>query len=85
MTATEKANYLNTPEDKARFLGELQLHAKERGFKAGWAGHLFKQKFGEWPDGIEPARVTQISESVRKYIQYDQIRKARGFWGRKAS
>jgi len=85
MTAVEKANYLNTPEDKAMFLGELELHAKQKGYKSSWAGHLYKQKFGEWPERIEPIPATQISDAVRKYIQYDQIRKARGFWGRRAS
>ena len=84
-TATEKANVLYTSEDKAQCLGGLQLHAKRKGFKEGWAGHIYKQKFGDWPDGIKGTPATEVSESVRKYIQYSQIRRMHGFGMRRAS
>jgi superfamily II DNA or RNA helicase len=85
MTSVEKANVLYDANDKAHFLGELKLYAKQKGFKDGWAGHIYKQKFGEWPDGIVPLPVTEISDSVRKYIQYSQIRRMHGFAVRRAS
>ncbi len=85
MTAVERANATHTDDDKAEFLGELQLHARNKGFKEGWAGHLFKQKFGVWPDGIVAKPATEISESVRKYIQYHNIKRMRGFGMRRAS
>jgi hypothetical protein len=85
MTAVERANATHTDDDKAQFLGELQLHARNKGFKEGWAGHLFKQKFGVWPDGIVAKPATEISESVRKYITYNNIKRMRGFGMRRAS
>lgn len=85
MTASEKANALFSKEEKSKFLGELYLHAQKKEYKQGWADRLYKQKFGEWPNGLIPAPVTEISESVRKYIQYDTIRRVHGSWGRRAS
>ena len=85
MTAVERANATYTADEKAQFLGELQLHAKNKGFKEGWAGHIYKQKFGAWPDGIKAKPATEISESVRKYIQYNNIRRMHGFGMRRAS
>ena len=85
MTASERANATFTPDDKSQWLGELYLHAEKKGYKQGWADRLYQKKFGKWPNGIYPAPVTEISENVRKYIQYDTIRKVHGHWGRKAS
>lgn len=85
MNAAEKANATHSAEDKSRFLGELYLHAEKKGYKQGWADRLYKQKFGGWPNGLVPDPVKEISEPVRKYIQYDTIRRVHSQWGRRAS
>ena len=85
MTASEKANALFSKEEKGQWLGELYLHAERKGYKEGWADRLYKQKFGQWPNGVYPSPVKDVSEAVRKYIQYDTIRKVHGSWGRRAS
>lgn len=85
MTASEKANALFSTEEKSQWLGELRLHAKRKEYKQGWADRLYKQKFGNWPEGIQPAEAKDISEPVRKYIQYDTIRRVHSNWGRRAS
>ena len=85
MTASEKANALFSTEEKGQWLGELYLHAERKGYKEGWADRLYKQKFGQWPNGVYPLEVKDVSEAVRKYIQYDTIRKVHGSWGRRAS
>ena len=85
MTAVEKANVLYNSEDKAEFLGELQLHCKIKGYKPTWANHIYKQKFGQWPDRVQAKPATEVSESVKKYIQYNHIRMLRGLGKRHAS
>lgn len=43
-----KAN-ADTPQERDRWHRELAGIAAERGYKAGWVGHKFKEKFGTWP------------------------------------
>lgn len=38
--------------DELRFLVELQTTAKERGYKQGWVGVQFKNRYGRWPKGV---------------------------------
>jgi DNA repair protein RadD len=49
------------PMERMRWQAMLAHIAKERGYKAGWAAHKFKEKFGHWPPSsfvgpIEPSR-----------------------------
>jgi DNA repair protein RadD len=37
------------PEVKADWHAQLAWIAHERGYKAGWAAHKFREKFGNWP------------------------------------
>jgi DNA repair protein RadD len=43
-----------TPEFKNHFYRQLLWIAKERNYKAGWAAHKFKEKFGHWPPSPAP-------------------------------
>src|SRR5215213_2532332 len=36
-------------EQKEDFYSELRFYALERRYKAGWAAHTFKDRFGDWP------------------------------------
>lgn len=71
--------------EKSEFLGGLRLHAQNKGYKQGWADHLYKQKFGEWPTNVVAQNVSEISEPVRKYIKYDLIRRVNSNWKRPAA
>lgn len=82
MTASERADATFSRDEKAKWLGELYLHAERKGYKQGWADRLYQKKFGKWPENVYPAPVTDVSESVRKYIQYDAIRRANSNWNR---
>lgn len=38
-----------TQQERREFHAMLLHIAVERGYKAGWAAHKFKEKFGQWP------------------------------------
>lgn len=61
---------------KTQWLQELLGYAREKGMKDGWAAHVYREKFGNWPGPIarEPK---EPSEAVRKYIQHLNIKKAK--------
>jgi DNA repair protein RadD len=44
------------PHERMRWHAMLSYIAAERGYRAGWVGHKFKEKFGTWPAvrAIEP-------------------------------
>jgi len=82
MKASERNMATTTEDDRRKFLGELYLHAENKGYKIGWADRLFKQKFGDWPNGMTPITAEKISDSVRNYIKHDTIRRVKSSWGR---
>jgi DNA-directed RNA polymerase subunit RPC12/RpoP len=82
MKASERNMATTTEDDRRKFLGELYLHAENKGYKTGWADRLFKQKFGDWPNGMTPITAEKISDSVRNYIKHDTIRRVKSSWGR---
>jgi hypothetical protein len=49
-----------------------------KGYKAAWADIIYEKKFGSRPNGIIPKLTDEISQDVKNYILYDQIRKAKG-------
>jgi DNA repair protein RadD len=70
----KKANKVITPERKAEWYGELRLYAQTRGFKPGWAAVTYREKFGVWPNKIEPAKVSGMSDEVSNYIKHKIIK-----------
>ena len=43
------ATNISDPNERMRWHAMLVYIAHERGYKAGWAAHKFKEKFGTWP------------------------------------
>ena len=74
-----------TEIDQAKFYAELRLHGHIQGWKDGWAAHAFKTKFGTWPKNLPRYQAITISDEVKKFIKHLSIKRARGFYGRKAS
>ena len=80
----EKRNRVTPGEEKARWLSELCLYAVKKGYKAGWASHQYRKRFGVWPNKIEPKRgVKELSADVQAFIIHNNIRRAHA--GRRAS
>lgn len=62
--------------DRGQWLAELSLYAYYQGYKQGWAAHIYRQKFGCWPNRVTPQRVNDISPEVMGFIKHCQIRRA---------
>jgi len=62
------------PLDRGQWLAELSLYAHYQGYKPGWASHIYRQKFGCFPQHVSPHRVRDISPEVMGFIKHCQIR-----------
>jgi DNA repair protein RadD len=58
--------------DRARFHGMLLWIARDKGYKPGWAGHKFKEKFGTWPADRYVMPIPP-DDSVRAWVRSRQI------------
>lgn len=63
-------------EDKSKWYGEFLLYAATKGYKPGYASHLYRQKFGVWPK-VQPQRSVVMSQEVLGFIQHTWIKKAK--------
>jgi hypothetical protein len=63
-----KLNREITWEEKRIWMGSLKAHALLTGKKAGWVAHMYKDRFGVWPDDArvkyEPAHRYVLPEIV---------------------
>ena len=62
--------------DRGQWLAELSLYAYYQGYKPGWAAHIYRQKFGSWPNRVTPPKVNDISPEVMGFIKHCQIRRS---------
>ena len=61
-------NHRYDADERKRWHRMLAYIAQQRGYKAGWAGYKFKEKFGTWPDSrhVEPYPPTpEVASWVR--------------------
>jgi DNA repair protein RadD len=61
------------PVDTTMFYRELKHYALERGYKAGWVAHKFKERFGFWPNGLEHLPPLEPSRATQNWIRSKQI------------
>lgn len=62
---------------KREFFGELKRHARERGFKQGWAANQFREYTGTWPNHYRDAIEMPVSLEVASWIRSRMIRWAK--------
>jgi DNA repair protein RadD len=60
------------PIEKAQWHGMLTAIAIERGYKLGWVGHKYREKFGDWPRSRTVTPITPMPE-VRSWVRSRQI------------
>ena len=72
----QKNNRTWSKTGKEFFLGELAAYAREKGFKPGWASNKYREKFGVWPNKIQPRGVpySAISLDTAQWIRSKNIR-----------
>jgi DNA repair protein RadD len=59
-----------TPDQRKEFFAQLRAVAQLRGYKDGWVGHKFRERFGHFPPwefrGLQPAAP---SESTLRWVK----------------
>jgi hypothetical protein len=70
-----------SPERKQEWYSMALSYARGKGYKDGWAAHLYRDKFGVWPRGLARKPAAQLSVEFRKFIQYRAIRRAKSKHG----
>lgn len=74
----KKANRELSAQQKAAFLGELQLYAKTRGYSDGWAAHTYRAKTGVWPNKVTAQPATEVSKETMGFIRHKMIKYNKG-------
>lgn len=64
---------IDITKDKSRFYSEVMAYAALKGKSDGWAAHIYKHKFKEWPDRKLLRSVSGVSDDTMKYIKWRQI------------
>jgi hypothetical protein len=59
--------------EQQTFFQELKFYAGARGYKAGWAAHKFKEKYGYWPARIDHLPPITASLATLNWIRSRQI------------
>ena len=62
--------------DKNNFFAQLLFYSRQRGFRDGWASHVFKQKYGHWPHSKQIFPIA-TGKDVIGFIQHLNIRRAK--------
>jgi DNA repair protein RadD len=74
------AQAYSDPNERMRWQGMLTAIAAERGYKSGWVGHKFKEKFGTWPPTHSAAPIEPTPEVLSwvrsRIIAYAKAREA---------
>lgn len=66
-----------TYEDKVKWLSELRAYGRWKNYKDGWAANKYREKFGVWPNKVNPVSTMQISKEVQAWITHTQIKSAK--------
>lgn len=76
LIALEKTNAA-TRDEKQEVWEQFLFVARERGYKQGWAAHLYKQRFGVWPRNLVDIE-REPTQKVLNYIRSRQIAYSKG-------
>jgi superfamily II DNA or RNA helicase len=63
--------------EKSMFLAELRGYAHWKGWKEGWASHMYKEKFGVWPNKVAKRPPIQPTMETLQWIKHINIKKAK--------
>jgi superfamily II DNA or RNA helicase len=76
-TDGKEANRKTSWEDKAIFYGEARAYAAAKGKQPGFAAHLYRDKFGVWPNDerVRNAPPRPPTALIKGFIQHRNIRR----------
>ena len=66
-------NKQTSPEQKAKFYGELKQYAEDKGYSDGWCKHTYRKRFGVWPNRYSDAPKRPVSDDTKNFITHRQI------------
>jgi DNA repair protein RadD len=69
------------PHERMRWHAMLADIAGERGYKAGWVSHKYKEKFGNWPPANRPISPMEPSREVLSWVRSRAIAYAKAKQG----
>lgn len=61
-------------DEKQSWLSQLNVIAKEKGYKRGWVANTYRKKFGVWPRGLNDWLEEKPTATVRNYVLGMNIR-----------
>lgn len=75
-----KGNRSETWEAKCDFIGQLRMHAYERGYASGWVANQYRKAYGVWPNDkrVKMAPSKPVTPEVASWLKSQQIRYAKG-------
>jgi len=66
-----------TMEDKRKFFAQLDYHRRLRGYKQGWTGWKYKEKFGVWPRKMDNVTPLPPDAGFKNWLTYQNIKNAK--------
>ncbi|EFB9430863.1 DEAD/DEAH box helicase [Escherichia coli] len=77
-----KNQHQSTKAEKQSWWSQIKFYQRQRAslgrpVSDGWCAHTFREKFGEWPDGLSNFPM-EITPEVNNYIRHKLIRFAKG-------
>lgn len=74
-TSKRKANREYTWDDKVAFMAGLRAIARDNNYDRGWSAHVYRAKFGVWPNDPRVSRVgpRTPSDEVLNYVKSRNI------------
>jgi hypothetical protein len=71
------AEAVSDPHERIRWHGMLAHIAEQRGYRSGWVGHKFRERFGTWP-AVRMVRPIEPSLEVLSWVRSRTIAYAKG-------
>ena len=60
-------------EEKRKFYGMCEYQRRLKGYASGWASHLFRAKFGVWPNRFKDVSPIEPDKGFKNYLTHRAI------------
>jgi len=73
----KKINRTHTKEQKERFYAGVQGWVRKKGYKPGMAAHIYRERYGVWPNAFRNVKPKEPDADVMNYIKHRAIKRAK--------